>query len=118
MKKLLLGFAVAMLLSIPLTSFADEAPLPMPAGASAEAVKHNDEGIAHYNQGHFDVALQHFEGASKAAPKMGEGCFNEALALDKLGKHADATKHFKSAQKNANGNKAILESAILNAHVK
>lgn len=118
MKKLAYVFAVVMLLSMPLTSFADEAPLPLPAGASAEAVKHNDEGIAHYGQGHYDVALQHFEAAAKAAPKMGEGCFNEALALDKLGKHADASKHFKSAQKNANGNKAILDSAVLNAHMK
>ena len=118
MKKSVYAFAVAMLLSMPLTSFADEAPLPLPAGANPEAVKHNDEGIAHFNQGHFDVALQHFEGAAKADSKLGESCFNEALALDKLGKHADATKHFKSAQKHANGNKAILESAILNAHTK
>jgi tetratricopeptide (TPR) repeat protein len=118
MKKSVYFFAVVMLLSIPLTSFADEAPLPLPAGASAEAVKHNDEGIAHFGQGHYDVALQHFEAAAKAASKLGEACFNEAMALDKLGKHADATKHFKSAQKNANGNKAILESAILNAHTK
>lgn len=118
MKKLVYVFAVAMLLSIPLSAFADEAPLPLPAGASAEAVKHNDEGIAHFNQGHFDVALQHFEGSAKAESKWGEIHFNEALALDKMGKHADASKHFKSAQKMANGNKAILESAILNAHTK
>lgn len=118
MKKFVYAFAVVVLLSIPLTSFADEAPLPLPAGASADAIKHNDEGIAHYGQGHFDVALQHFEAAAKAGSKFGEACFNEALTLDKLGKHADATKHFKSAQKNANGNKAILDSAILIGHTK
>ncbi len=44
--------------------------------------------------------------------------FNEALALDKLGDHGDASKHFKVAQENANGNALILESKILLAHIQ
>jgi Flp pilus assembly protein TadD len=118
MKKSLVAFIAVMFLVLPLSAFADESPLPLPAGASADAVKHNNEGIEHFNQGHFDVALHHFEGAAKAEAKWGEVHFNEALALDKLGKHADATMHFKSAQEKAGGNKAILESATLIKHTK
>jgi len=40
------------------------------------------------------------------------------LALDKLGDHGDASKHFKVAQENANGNALILESKILLAHTQ
>lgn len=118
MRKILVVFIAVMVLGLPFNVFADESPLPLPAGANAEAVKHNNEGIEHYKAGHFDVALQHFEGAAKAESKWGEVHFNEALALDKMGKHADASMHFKSAQKMAGGNKAILESAVLLAHTK
>ena len=116
MKKSLVVFL--MILVFPLSAFADDSPLPLQAGASPEAVKHNNEGIDHFKQGHFDVALQHFEGAAKADSKGGEVHFNEALALDKLGKHPEATTHFKAAQKMAGGNKAILESPALIAHTK
>ena len=49
---------------------------------------------------------------------LAEVHYNEAIALDKLGQHGEATKHFKIAQENANGNKAILESKILLSHVQ
>ncbi|OGW29212.1 MAG: hypothetical protein A3K09_07525 [Nitrospinae bacterium RIFCSPLOWO2_12_FULL_47_7] len=118
MKKFLVLFIAVMVFALPLSAFADDSPLALPAGANPEAVKHNNEGIEHFKAGHFDVALQHFEGSAKAESKWGEIHFNEALALDKLGKHADASMHFKSAQKMAGGNKAILESPILIAHTK
>lgn len=117
MKKSIVFLAVLALFALPLTAFADE-PLPLPAGANADASKHNAEGIDHFKQGHFDVALKHFEAAGKADSALGEVHFNEAITLDKMGKHADATMHFKGAQKNAKGNKAILESAVLNSHLK
>lgn len=117
MKRVLLAFIAFTMLSLPLAVFADEGPLALPAGANADANKHNAEGISHYGQGHYDVALKHFEAASKADPKSGEVHFNEAITLDKMGKHGDATMHFKGAQKNAGGNKAILDSAILNSHL-
>lgn len=101
---------------LPLTAIAGEGPMKMPAGANAEANKHNEEGIDHWGQGHHDVALKHFQAASKIGG-TGETHFNEAICLDKLGKHGDATMHFKAAKKNANGNAAILNSPILNGHI-
>jgi len=99
-------------------AFADEGPLkfPMHEGSNANAHKHNEEGISHYNQGHYDIALRHFQLASKVDSSVGESHYNEALCLDKLGKHGEATNHFYAARKYAKGNSAILESKILNSH--
>ena len=95
-----------------------EGPLSLPAESNPEANTHNNEGILHYKEGHFDIALKHFREAGKIQSEIGEIHFNEALALDKLGDHGDASKHFKVAQENANGNTLILESKILLAHIK
>jgi Flp pilus assembly protein TadD len=98
--------------------FADESALKflMREGSSADAHKHNEEGISHYNQGHYDVALKYFQMASSIASGVGEAHYNEALCLDKLGRHGDATNHFYAASENSRGNEAILKSDILNAH--
>ena len=95
-----------------------ERPLNLPAESDLEANTHNEEGISHYKEGHFDIALKHFREAGKIQSKIGEIHFNEALALDKLGDHGDAAKHFKVAEENANGNTLILESKILLAHTR
>jgi hypothetical protein len=42
---------------------------------------------------------------------------NEAICLDKLGRHGEATMHFRAAKKHAKGNRAILDSPILNGHL-
>lgn len=117
MKKLLVVLIALSFFLVPLTAIASEGPMKLPAGANAEANKHNEEGIMHWNQGHYDVALKHFQAASKADSSHGETHFNEAISLDKLGKHGDATMHFKAAKKNAHGNASILNSAILNGHI-
>ena len=93
-------------------------PLNLPAESDLEADNHNEEGISHYKEGHFDIALKHFREAGKIQSEIGEIHFNEALALDKLGDHGDAAKHFKVAEENANGNTLILESKILLAHTR
>lgn len=116
MKKLLLVLVTLFFISMPLVAFADS-PLDLQADANADAKKHNEEGISHYNQGHYDVALQHFE-ASEKAQRTGEAYFNEALAYDKMGKHGKATMHFKEAKTLANGNSKIMDSAILKKHLK
>ena len=95
-----------------------EGPLSLPAESNPEASTHNEEGILHYKEGHFDIALKHFREAGQIQSGIGEIHFNEALALDKLGDHGDASKHFKVAQENANGNVLILESKILLAHIQ
>ncbi len=82
---LILFILIFTFLSVP--AFADQGPLPMREGSNASAHKHNEEGISHYNQGHYDVALKHFQMASKVDSSVGESHYNEALCLDKLGKH-------------------------------
>ena len=95
-----------------------EGPLTLATESDAEAITHNDEGILHYKEGHFDIALKHFREAGKTQSEIGEIHFNEALALDKLGDHGGASEHFKMAQANAKGNTLILESKILLAHIQ
>lgn len=95
-----------------------ERPLNLPAESDPEANTHNEEGILHYKEGHFNIALKHFREAGKTQSEIGEIHFNEALALDKLGDHGGASEHFKMAQENANGNALILESKILFAHIQ
>ena len=99
-------------------SILPEGPLALPVESDPEATAHNDEGIAHYKEGHFDIALKQFREAGKFQSDLGEIHFNEALALDKLGDHGNAAKHFKIAQQNANGNISILDSKILLAHTQ
>ena len=54
-------------------------------GSKAEA--HLKEGIEHYDQGHFDVALKHFMAGAKEDPQSAEAHYDVALALDKTGDH-------------------------------
>jgi Tfp pilus assembly protein PilF len=112
------GFVLLALFFVFLSApvFAGVLKFPMHEGSSAGAHKHNEEGISHFNQGHYDVALKHFKMASKMDPSVGESHYNEALCLDKLGQHGEATNHFYAARKYAHGNEAILYSEILNAH--
>lgn len=79
--------------------------------------KHNDEGIFHYKKGHSDEALKHFEVALNINPKCGEANFNKALTLDKLGRHKEAAEFFTHVMHHAQGNKNILHSKILSAHI-
>ena len=118
MRNLSLIFFALIFTCLSVPAFADEGPLkfPMHEGSNASAHKHNEEGISHYKQGHYEVALKHFQMASKVDSSVGESHYNEALCLDKLGKHGEATNHFYVARKYAKGNSAILESKILNAH--
>jgi len=117
MKKVMLVLAAICFLGLPFTSFAGEGPMSLPDGSNAGAVKHNKEGIDHWGQGHYDVALKHFQAASKADSSIAQTHFNEAICLDKLGRHGEATMHFKAAKKHAGGNKMILSSPILNGHL-
>ena len=117
MKKVLMVFIALTFFLVPLTAIAGEGPMKLSAGANAEVNKHNEEGIVEWNKGDFAAALMHFSAASKIDHGIAETHFNEAICLDKLGKHGDATMHFKAAKKNAKGNASILNSPILNGHI-
>ena len=87
------------------------------ATAGDAGAAENDEGVSHYQQGHWDVAQEHFTKAIAANAELPEAHYNLALALDKLGNHGEATKHFKKALELAPDNPKIADSKILKAHV-
>ena len=85
-------------------------------GSKAEA--HLKEGIEHYDQGHYDIALKHFMAGVKEDPQSAEAHYDVALALDKSGDHKAATEHFKKAAELGKNNPEIANSGILKAHLK
>lgn len=117
MRKFLVVLIALSFSLLPLTAIAGEGPMKLPAGVNADSNKHNEEGIAEWNKGNYEGALKHFQMASKLDSSIGETHFNEAVCLDKLGRHGEATMHFKAAKKNAKGNASILNSKILNSHL-
>ena len=118
MKKVMLFMAVLFFASFTAAAFADEGPLkfPMREGSNSAAHEHNEEGIVHFAKGHYDVALEHFQTASKIDPSVGEAHFNAALSLHMMKKHGAATDHFHAARMNAHGNENITGSTLLNEH--
>lgn len=90
---------------------------PLIAPASSAARMENDEGVGHYQQGHWDVAMEHYQKAVKADPNSAVVHYNVALTLDKMGKHEDATASFKKALELAPNDPAIKDSEILKKHV-
>ena len=96
-------------------SNAPDAPLFAPA--SSKARMDNDEGVGHFQQGHWDVAAGHFAKALKADPHSAVAHYNFALTLDKMGKHEEATASFKKALEFASNDPLITDSEILKKHV-
>ena len=111
---LILFILIFTFLSVP--AFAGQGALKLPEGSNAVAYDHNEQGIFNYKQGYYEDALKHFQMASNIDSSVGESHYNEALCLDKLGKHGEATNHFYAARKYAKGNPAILESKLINDH--
>ena len=87
------------------------------ATEGAAGAAENDEGVNHFQQGHWDVAQEHFTKALAANADLPEAHYNLALALDKLGNHGEATNHFKMALDLAPEDPRIKDSGILQAHV-
>lgn len=94
------------------------APPALMTAADSKAHAANNEGIEHYNQEHFDVALGHFQKAIEADPASAEAHYNLALALDATDKHMEAAMEFKQAQDLGKDNPDIQNSKILKAHVE
>jgi Flp pilus assembly protein TadD len=97
-------------------SSASDAPLFAPA--SSHARTQNDEGVGHYQQGHWDVAAGHFARAVKGDPNSAVAHYNFALTLDKMGKHEEATASFKKALEFAANDPLITDSEILKKHIR
>jgi len=86
-------------------------------GGDKPGASENKEGIAHFKEGHWDVAEKHFRAAIDANSELAEAHYNLALALDKMGNHGDATSHFGKALELAPDDARISGSAILNKHL-
>lgn len=90
-----------------------QALLPAPAGTTATAASHNDEGLHAYEHGQWDSAKQHFEAAIAAAPDLAEAHYNLGKALYRLGAMQEGDAHFINAANLAPGNKIIWDSPPL-----
>jgi Tfp pilus assembly protein PilF len=111
-------FLLAMFMAIgcePEKEVGAETAVMSPAGSAGREA--NDEGVGHYRQGHWDVSEGHFRKALKADANLAEAHFNLALALDKMGKHDEATASFKRALELAPNKVAIKDSPILKKHL-
>ena len=97
---------------------AGAAPPALMTAPDSKAHAANSEGIEHYNQEHWDVALGHFQKAVEADPGSAEAHYNLALALDKTDQHKAAAMEFKKAQDLGKDNPDIQNSKILLGHVK
>jgi tetratricopeptide (TPR) repeat protein len=93
----------------------EETALMSPAGSAGRA--DNDEGVGHYRQGHWDVSADWFQKAIKADANLAEAHYNLGLTMDKMGKHEDATAHFKKAAELAPNKPAIKDAPILKKHI-
>ncbi|MGQ0809611.1 MAG: tetratricopeptide repeat protein [Nitrospiraceae bacterium] len=92
--------------------------MPLKTAEGSKAEGHNQKGMEHFAQGHWDIAKTHFMEAAKADPQSAEVHYNVALALDKSGDHAGATEHFKKAYELGKANTEIQHSEILKKHLK
>jgi len=95
-----------------------KAAAQLKAAAGSKADTHINEGIEHFDKGHWDVAKKHFTEAAKADPKSAEAHYDLALTLDKAGDHKGATEHFKTAYDMGKDNAEIQNSDILKSHLK
>lgn len=86
-------------------------PLSAPPGSNVTAARHNSEGIAHYEMGHWSIAKDHFTSAVEADPDLAEAHYNLGLALDQLNLQSEASTHFKKAADLAPANSAIVQSS-------
>lgn len=118
MKRLLSCIVVLSVLALPIMVLAKDNPLALLKDANKNAAMHNEEGITHYKEGHWDIAAGHFKEATKADAKNARAHYNLALSLDMANKHKEAAEHFKEAAKLAPDDKEIQESKILKDHIK
>ena len=120
MMKTMLSPILAMTFCMATATWADMAKTApaIPAQAGSKAEMHINDAITHYNQGHWDVAMKHFQQAVDADKNSAEAHYDLALSLDKAGDHQKAIEHFREAQKLGQNNPDIQNSGILQAHLK
>ncbi len=118
MTRIAIALAAALLMTTYASAGMGKEAHPLKAAAGSKAETHINEGIAHYEKGHWDVATKHFIEAEKADPKSAEAHYDLALVLDKAGDHAGATQHFQKAHALGKDNAEIHNSEVLKKHLK
>jgi tetratricopeptide (TPR) repeat protein len=125
---LISSFAV-LALSLSSPAFADEfrgggltnenmsSPIGTPSGTPQAARIHDAEGSAAYAAHDYAGAEHHWAAAVQAGPNVASLHYNYAIALDKNGKHKEATAEFKEAKRLGPENRAIISSVILKKHL-
>ncbi|MDP7555632.1 MAG: tetratricopeptide repeat protein [Nitrospinota bacterium] len=99
-------------------SSASQMGLKSPKDApNKETATKNDEGVSHLVQRQWETAAGFFKEAVEANADFAEAHFNLALCLHKMGKHGEASKHFKIAKELASGSSMIADNKILKDHV-
>jgi Flp pilus assembly protein TadD len=89
--------------------------LPAPSGIKPEAAAQLDRGNGLFASRDWTGAEQAFRQAIAADPGVAEAHYNLAIALDRMGKQAEAKKHYIEAANLAPGNKVIWDSPPLRA---
>lgn len=87
--------------------------LPAPAGTSAAAARHHDEGVHAYQQSQWESAKQHFEAAIAVSPELAEAHYNLGMVLYRLNAMQEGDAHFIKAANLAPGNKVIWDAPPL-----
>ena len=82
-----------------------------------QAAQINLAGIDRYQQGEWAEALLKFQEALQQDANFPEAHFNAALALHQLGRHEEATQHFRRAGELAPEHQAIVTSVLYRNHL-
>ncbi len=92
-----------------------QAIMPLSGTKGAGAI---NNGVAQFNQGKLDTALNHFQQALKANPRSAVAHYNLALTFNRMGQSDKAVRHFQKAAKLGRMNPFIQNSRILKQHTQ
>ena len=95
---------------------ASNLPLEAPDGAPPAAVEAIKSGNGLFAKDQWEQAKTLYETALKVDPALAEAHYNVALTLDRLGKKAEATAHYKEAANLAPGHRVIWNAPPFQQH--
>ena len=95
---------------------ASNLPLEAPDGTPPAVVAAVNQGNTLFAQRQWQQAKDQYEAALSAQPTLAEAHYDLALTLDRLGKSAEATAHYKEAANLAPGNRVIWNAPPFHKH--
>ncbi|MBA3966173.1 MAG: tetratricopeptide repeat protein [Nitrospirales bacterium] len=91
-------------------------PLEAPDGTPPAAAAAVTSGNGLFAKNQWEQAQAQYEAALKTHPTLAEAHYDLALTLDRLGKKAEATAHYKEAANLAPGNRVIWNAPPFHQH--